>query len=205
MIGSIFKRDIMLATGRSWEEWVMLLQGEVQSSWTHEQTKSHIRDRYGVEENWCEWIANLFLQLLGRNPVGVTKDAGVQIGVRKTWVVNKEQAWKLLVSPEGLRLWLGNLSSVQLEKGMEFESEEGISGKITVLKPCQKIRTTWKRKDWEQYSRLQIYVLATNSGKTTIAIHQERLEDIYLREMMRRHWEDMLFKLNAFIEESGQT
>ena len=43
------------------------------------------------------------------SPVGLTKDAGWQIGVRKTLPVALEDAWNLLVSEEGLSLWLGDL------------------------------------------------------------------------------------------------
>ncbi len=201
MIGPIFRRELMAATSKTWEQWVMELQKEVDMLWTHEQMKTHIGARYGVGEEWCEWIAALYAHVLGRTPVGMTKDAGVQIGVRKTLAVTKEQAWHFLASTQGLRLWIGDVSSMKWLKGHEFDSEDGISGKLTVVKPYEKLRLTWKRKDWEQYSRLQIVLLATSTGKTTIAVHQEMLEDIYMREMMRRHWEEMLHKMRDMMED----
>lgn len=39
--------------------------------------------------------------------VGQTKDAGFQIGARKTAAIPLEEAWDLLISPGGLRVWLG--------------------------------------------------------------------------------------------------
>jgi hypothetical protein len=54
-----------------------------------------------------------------------------------------------------------------------------------------------ERSGWDSPSRLQLYVLATNSGKTTVAIHQEMLEDVYMRDVMKRHWEDVLGRLSA--------
>lgn len=192
MIGSIFKRDIRQATGTAWEEWVARLRQTVDPSWSHEEIKTHICHQYGVTDEWGEWLAAFYGQLLGRKPVGVTKDAGVQIGVRKTVAMTKEEVWSILVSPQGVKLWIGDVPSFQLQKGFEFESAEGVSGKLTVVDPGRKLRMTWKRKEWEQPSRLQIYVLPANSGKTTIAIHQEMLKDIYMREMMRRYWEKVL-------------
>jgi hypothetical protein len=59
---------------------------------------------------------------------------------------------------------------------------------------------TWKRPEWERPSRLQIYVLSTNTGKTTVAIHQEMLEDVYIREMMRRFWEEKLSQIKNMEE-----
>jgi uncharacterized protein YndB with AHSA1/START domain len=68
---------------------------------------------------------------------------------------------------------------------------------LTVVIPQQKLRMTWKRLQWDSPSRLQIYVLDAKSGKTTVSFHQEMLEDVYMREMMRRHWENAAEKLKA--------
>jgi uncharacterized protein YndB with AHSA1/START domain len=142
----------------------------------------------------------MYGQMLGRTPVGVTKDAGVQIGVRRTLAVNKENLWNYLISPRGLSLWIGNVSDFRLQKGFEFASAEGVSGQLTVVQPLHKLRMTWKRPEWERPSRLQIYVLSANSGKTTVAIHQEILEDVYIRELMRRFWEETLQQIRNDLE-----
>ncbi|MBW7473934.1 SRPBCC domain-containing protein [Paenibacillus oenotherae] len=196
MAGTIFKQAVKEATGLAWEEWIMKLGQEVDQLWSHEQIKHYVGEQHGVSEEWSEWIALMYEQMMGRVPVGTTKDAGVQIGVRKTMALTKERVWDFLTSSKGLPLWIGELPSLTLQAGHEYESKEGVSGKITVVVPYHKLRMTWKRPEWDNPSRLQIYFLSTNTGKTTIAIHQEMLEDVYMREVMRRHWEEMLHKLN---------
>lgn len=202
MIGSIFKQDVLEATGSSWEKWVAKLDREVNPMWSHEQIRTQIRENSEVSNEWSEWIALLYGQLLGRVPVGVTKDAGIQIGFRKTYSVSKQQAWDFFMSPEGLELWIGKCPSFRLAVGSEYESVEGISGKITVVESDHKLRLTWKRPEWDKPSRLQLYFLSTASGKTTIAIHQEMLEDVYIREIMRRHWEERLNAFKKIVEKS---
>ncbi|KKO52847.1 SRPBCC family protein [Paenibacillus sp. DMB20] len=200
MAGSIFKRDVKTATGSSWEEWIMKLGREVDPLWSHEQIKNHIREAHQVSGDWSEWIAVMYEQIMGRTPVGTTKDAGVQIGIRKTFAATKEKAWNFLTSSEGLSLWIGEVPSFKIQKGHEYESKEGVSGKITVVVPYQKLRMTWKRPEWDSPSRLQIYLLSASSGKTTISIHQEMLEDVYMREMMRRYWEETLNRIKNLLE-----
>lgn len=199
MAGTIFKKAVKEATGSSWEEWMMKLAETVDQLWSHEQIKHYICKHYQVSAEWSEWIAIMYEQIMGRIPVGTTKDAGVQIGVRKTMDAAKEQVWDLLTSPKGLSLWIGEVPSFKLQVGHEYESKEGVSGKITVVVPCHKLRMTWKRREWDNPSRLQIYILSTNTGKTTIAIHQEMLDDVYMREVMRRHWEAMLNTLKLML------
>lgn len=105
--GSIFKQEVMKATGIAWEQWIAKLGPHVDPLWSHEQIKNHICEQHEVAEEWSEWIALLYGQLMGRMPVGMTKDAGAQIGVRRTLAVTKEQVWNFLLSPEGLSLWIG--------------------------------------------------------------------------------------------------
>jgi len=38
---------------------------------------------------------------------------------------------------------------------------------------------------------------------TTVAIHQEMLEDVYIRGLMRRHWEEALRKIEELAVSSG--
>lgn len=200
MAGAIFKQALKDATGTTWEEWIIELDKTVGRLWSHEQIKEHISEHYRTSDEWSEWIAIMYGQLMGRVPVGVSKDAGVQIGVRKTLGAAKEAIWSFLLSPEGLSMWIGDVPSFPLQVGCEYESKEGVSGKITVVEPLRKLRMTWKRPEWDKPSRLQLYVLSTNSGKTTVAIHQEMLEDVYMREVMRRFWDDMLNKMKKRME-----
>ena len=41
-------------------------------------------------------------------PVGLTKDAGWQIGVSRTLPVTTEEAFAVVLSPEGLAVWRGD-------------------------------------------------------------------------------------------------
>ncbi|RCX13305.1 activator of Hsp90 ATPase-like protein [Fontibacillus phaseoli] len=123
--------------------------------------------------------------------IGQTKSVGFQIGVRRTFPVSREAAWTFLLSPEGLKLWLGDLPSLELEPGHQYITGEGNFGEMRVIKPLEQLRMTWQRKGWAQTSTLQIRLIPNPSheGKTTISFHQEKLADALAREEMKRHWE----------------
>lgn len=204
MPGAVFQSALKIGTGTTWDDWVKRMQQTVDPSWSAERITNHLCEHYRVDGEWAEWLAVMYGELLGRTPVGVTKDAGVQIGVRKTWATSHEKLWDFLTSPQGVALWLGNVSDFRLEKGYEFASAEGVTGKLTVVVPFQKLRMTWKRPEWEKPSRLQLTLLSTKTGKTTLAIHQEMLEDVYVRELMRRHWEEKLHQIKRMTEDADE-
>jgi len=126
--------------------------------------------------------------------VGQTKDAGFQIGVRKTFAVSVETAWNFLFSKSGLSIWLGNIDMDSFELNKPYKTKEGIEGKINVFKPNSHIRLSWKPEYWSNTSALQIRVI-NSKGKTTISFHQDKLLNSSQRDEMKRYWDKMMEKI----------
>jgi hypothetical protein len=126
-------------------------------------------------------------------PVGLTKDAGFQIGVRKTIDYPFDKVWIFFFSDEGVKICLGNLiTEVGIKK--PYHTEEGIEGTINLFKLHSHIRLTWKRKDWENFSMLQIRIIRAKN-KTTISFHQDKMLDEQQREEMKMYWEEKIDRI----------
>lgn len=87
------------------------------------------------------------------------------------------------------------MPAFHLQVGYRFVSTEGTFGELRVVKPYEKLRMRWQRREWENPSTLQIYLLSRRLDRTTISFHQEKLDDAYMREVMRLHWEEVLSKI----------
>lgn len=124
--------------------------------------------------------------------VGQTASTGFQIGVRRKLPISAYAAWQFLTSVEGLQLWIGRVSSLHVEVGESFTSQEGVTGEFRVVKPLQQLRLKWKRNDWDKPSTLQIRLLSDQPERTTISFHQENLSDALIREQMKQHWESVI-------------
>ncbi|MBD3922963.1 SRPBCC domain-containing protein [Paenibacillus sp. PR3] len=131
--------------------------------------------------------------------IGQTQSSGFQIGVRRTFDIPVEKAWDLIVSAEGVQLWLGQVDSVTWEKGQRYQSKDGISGEIRTINIHQNIRLTWKKANWDKPSTVQIRTIAKGSNQTTISFHQENLSGPDIREEMKLLWEDALSRLKTMI------
>lgn len=127
--------------------------------------------------------------------IGQTASVGFQIGVRRTFQVSAERAWSFLISPNGLKTWLGDVPSLTIRVGETFISREGTTGEFRVVKPMQQLRLRWKRPEWSAPSTLQIRLLSSAEGKTTVSFHQEKLDHPNTRELMKQLWEDVLNKM----------
>lgn len=126
--------------------------------------------------------------------IGQTKNAGFQIGVRKTFAVPVETVWNFLFSEAGLSTWLGNISLENFELGKSYKTKEEIEGKVNVFKSNSHIRLTWKPKHWSNTSALQIRVIPSKE-KTTISFHQDKLLDSKQRDEMKKYWDEVIVKI----------
>ena len=127
--------------------------------------------------------------------VGKTKDAGFQVGVRRTFPISLEQAWKYLTSREGIAIWLDAADNFHLIKGATYQAQGGVSGEVRVVNRHENIRVTWQPKQWSQPSTIQVRVIPSGRDKTVVSFHQEKLPDAAAREQMQLHWTSVLDEL----------
>lgn len=111
----------------------------------------------------------------GKTPTGLTKDAGWEIGVSKTVPHPIEQVWDLLVSDEGAALWLGPGARVPDVAGETWNGSEA-SGQLRSRRPNDRIRTTFAPVNGGPESTVQVVVIPSAGGGTSLRFHQERLE-----------------------------
>ncbi|GAB3722986.1 SRPBCC domain-containing protein [Amycolatopsis oliviviridis] len=122
--------------------------------------------------------------------IGKTKDAGWEIGVSKTVAYPLERVWDYLSGP-GLATWLGDVR-LEPQKGAPYETAEGTVGEVRGCREREKIRLTWRPKDWDHESTVQVGLRTAGPGKTTVVFHQERLTGPEERAAQREHWQTVM-------------
>lgn len=129
--------------------------------------------------------------------IGLTKDVGWQFGLQKTFPYAQEYLWDFMFSNKGLKIWLGHLKE-ELEIKKAFTTKDGIEGHVRILTPYSHIRMSWKKKDWENTSTVQVRVIG-NHEKATISFHQEKLLNNKQREEMKVYWNKKMTEMEKVI------
>ncbi len=137
-----------------------------------------------------------------RRQVGLTRDAGWQIGVSKTIARPIDDVWDFLTSPEGMALWLGEGVTLLPERGAAYRTASGIHGEIRSFRGRDRIRLTWWPPGWSHDTTLQLTVRAAGEGRTRLVVHQERLADAVEREQQRRHWQGVVNAIVAALTDT---
>jgi len=201
-LGRISSQSVREATGRGWEEWLELLDAAGAAGWEHRQIVAYLeREPAAVESGWWrQSIAVAYEKAGGKRVEGQTADAGFQVGVRRSVDGNALQAWELITSrPE---LWLGEGASIGFVSGERYEvppsgASPGASGEVRVVKPGERLRMTWQPEGSPWPATLQLTLVESGSGKTSIGVHLEKLPDPDAREAMRERWRAALERLVA--------
>ncbi len=124
-------------------------------------------------------------------PAGLTKDTGWQVGVQRTLPLDLEEAWSFLVSDAGTRIWLGTKTPPDPAPGARYKTRDGTVGEIRSFRVYDRVRLTWKPKDWDHDSTVQVALTPSPTG-TAFRFHQERMASQDEREAMREHWNNVL-------------
>ena len=109
---------------------------------------------------------------------GNTRDAGWQVGVRRTLELELSEAWALLTSPPWLQRWSGLADLDPDDPAMRSLTPECVV----------RVRTA--------ESLVQLRVLPATTG-TTVAFHGEHLADEQTRTQRKQHWTRLLDDLGA--------
>jgi uncharacterized protein YndB with AHSA1/START domain len=131
--------------------------------------------------------------------IGLTQDAGWEIGVSRTIDAPLSVVWAYLTSTEGIARWLGGGLTLPAEKGAGYTTPDGTSGELRSFRPGDRIRLTWQPAGWDHSSTVQIATRASGR-KTMVRFHQERLADASERERQRAHWTGVM---QAVVDELG--
>ncbi|GAA3578915.1 SRPBCC domain-containing protein [Amycolatopsis ultiminotia] len=131
---------------------------------------------------------------------GKTARSGWEIGVSRTLPYPGSRLWEFLLGREGLEIWLGPGVELPRQRGAGYETANGTSGQIRSFHEGSRVRLTWRPKDWDHDSTVQLTVVDLGK-RATVKIHQEWLADAAERTEARAYWQDVIERVEAALAE----
>jgi uncharacterized protein YndB with AHSA1/START domain len=134
---------------------------------------------------------------------GLTKDTGWQIGVRRTIPAQADDVWDLLLSPDGLKIWLGDGEQFPFKKGSGYKLRDGTLGEVKIYQPGSHWRITRKPPDptYQRPSTIQIRVIG-KGDRCVLAFHEEHLPDERARQSRKSFYLGVIEKINDIMQKS---
>ena len=90
----------------------------------------------------------------------------------------------MVTSPQGRKVWLGEVKRMRWAKGAEYLLPDGTTGEVRVYVKDSHLRLTWKPPGWERPSTIQVRAIPSGEW-TVVAFHQEHLPNARARAQRR--------------------
>jgi uncharacterized protein YndB with AHSA1/START domain len=199
--GGISDDAVRAATGRTPGEWETLLDERGAADFSHKQIVA-LLEELGVESGWwMQMLAVDYERRKGKRAVGQTAAAGFNVGAQRTLPIPADEAWELLLSPDGVHTWLGG-AGPRWEKGETYALKDGSGGEVRVFKPGSHLRMTWQPQGWPRASLIQVRVMPKGEDRSIISFHQEHLPGAAEREERRRFFDAALDALQQQVKKA---
>lgn len=187
--------SILKNTGRSWDDWVKVLNKAGAQHWTHQEIVAFVRKKYKLRPYWQQWVTLGYEVASGRRIEGQNLKGEYQVTATRVFPVDAKTLWSLISSPDGLRIWLRPMSDFVLQPKQMFEVEGGIFGQVRTMKANVRARLSWQETDWAKPTVLNVSVISRPGKKSILVFQHEALRTTRQREDMRAYWKARLTEL----------
>lgn len=191
-IGRVSSESVLKCTGKSWDEWVGILQKAGADRWSHKEIVVFLVKKYRLSLWWRQGVATGYETHLGKKIEGRNSKGEYSVVTSKTLPVSQAALWDYMVSPAGLAVWLKPLDSFTVEPGAQFECEGEVFGEIRTMMEPLRLRLKWRDLEWEKASILMLYLLPRPKEKSVLVFQHDGLKDGRLKIQFKEHWKQIL-------------
>ena len=166
-------------TGKSWTEWVALLDAWGARERPHGQIAAYVVEEHGIPGWWAQTVTVGYERARGLRAPGQRRGGGYEVTVSKTVAAPVERLAAAFVD--------------------ETERERWFPGAPLTPRPTRSAQSA--RFDWED-GRTRVVVWFTDKGpmKSSVAVQHERLTDADEAEALRAFWRERLAELKRVLD-----
>ena len=166
-------------TGRTWSEWLAILDKAGARKMSHAQIAAHLYDRRGVPGWWSQMVAVGYEQARGLRARHQRPD-GFEISVSRSFAAPATvlfDAWK---DARARRRWLPR-AAIVIRKATRPKS----------------MRITWS----DRKTSLEVNFYAKGVGKAQVVVQHSKLPDAKAAAKMKGYWANTLDRLRETLED----
>jgi hypothetical protein len=163
--------SVSKATGRTWAEWVRVLDAAHAAEKPHREIATHVSS-LGVPSWWSQTVTVGYERIRGLRQRGQRRDGGYEASKSRTFNVPLEKLFDAFANARIRRRWL----------------DVNITVRSTT--PEKRMRITW-----HDGTPVQIGFTAKGSAKSSVAVQHEKLPDKAAAAAMKKVWGEKFDRL----------
>ena len=161
-------------TGKTWAEWVEVLDGVEAYTWTHREIARHLSETYAsVNSWWAQSVTVGYERIRGMRDVGQRPDGSFDANKTRTYPVDATVLFAMFQDARRRRTWL----------------ETGVA-KIRTAIPGKSIRF-----DWDDGTQVNVTFVPKGPNKSSVSVQHVRLAGKDDVEPRKSFWQERLDRL----------
>ena len=165
--------SIRKGTGRTWKEWVALLDADGASEWTHKRIAEHVSTEHGAPDWWCQTVTVGYERIKGLRVRGQNRDGTYRATRSKVFAVPVAKLYSAFATARMRKRWL-----------------PGIDLTVRTETPNKSMRVTWP-----DGTSVVIGFYAKGEGKSQVALEHAKLNGAADVAARKAYWGERLAAL----------
>lgn len=178
--GGIGSDAVRAKTGKTWEEWLRILDKEKAAKLSHKEIAQRLHDKYKVSAWWSQMITVGYEQARGLRAVHQQAD-GFSASASKTVNAPLGELYAACADEATRAQWMGRKRY-----------------KVSRATPNKSLRLGWGK---DEATRVDLGLYSKGATKSQIAIQHSKLADATEVAKMKTYWKGALDKLARLLEE----
>ena len=164
-------------TGRTWREWVSLLDADGAAAMRHRDIAALVRSRHGVGDWWAQTVTVGYERIKGLREIGQRRSGEYEAGKTKTFGVPVGVLFDAWAIRAKRRRWL-----------------DGVDPKVRTATKPKSIRL-----QWPDGTIVVVGFTAKGRARSTMAIQHTKLPDRSAADQMKRYWTERVGALDELL------
>lgn len=169
---------VQKATGKTWAEWVRVLDKAGAAKLPHKDIAVIVHDRFGVGDWWSQMVTVGYEQAKGLREKHQTP-AGYQVSRSKMISATASRAFTAFRDARQRGKWLPGERVV-----------------IRTATPSKSLRLTWS----DEKTHVDVMLYPKGDGRTQVVVNHRKLQTAKDGERMKKYWAAALSRLQGVLE-----
>ncbi|HEX3147980.1 MAG TPA: hypothetical protein VHR66_07835 [Gemmataceae bacterium] len=176
----ISSEAVQAKTGKTWSEWIAVLDTDGAAAWTHKEIATHLSEQHGCPGWWSQMVTVGYEQVKGLRVKHQKCDGEFSASASKTIAVPIADLYASWSEPKKLAQWLPDGAKMTVRRATANKS----------------MRITWI--DGE--TSVEVNFWNKGPAKSQVALEHNKLKDLAAVGRFKAYWTAALAKLQTLFE-----
>ncbi len=196
---SISDEAVETRTGRSWAEWLRLLDRWGAAKKGHRATAKWLHESHGLSAWWSQTVTVRHEQERGLRDKHERAD-GYSISVTRLVAASATRTFDALTKPADLSRWFTRGAQANIEAGGSYSNQDGDRGRFLAVSRPKRLRMSWENAKHAPGTIVEFTIDPAPGGKARAGVTHSRLATRRDAEKMKNGWSWAFDSLRSYLE-----